>query len=523
MSTLNDGLYCMYLRKSREDVDAEMHGEGDTLLRHERRLLDTAKRLNINIGQIYREIVSGESIDARPQVQSLIRDVEQGKWRGVLVVEVERLARGDTLDQGIIARAFSISGTKIITPLKTYDPMNQSDMEYFEFGLFMSRREYSTINRRIQDGRKASTKEGKWIYGDTPYGYERVKIENDKGYTLKLIDDEAAAVRLMYEWYGQEHVGSHVISIRLDERGYRNRRGSKFSPSSIRDILKNPVYAGYVTWGKRAEKKEVSDGKVIKKRMKNNPDMLLVKGLHDAIISQELFDLVQSVRSGRAIRSNNLSSGSLKNPLSGIVYCSCCDRTMRKQKDNKGIDRYRIVCNTVRCDTVSSRFDLVEDAIIDAIDTWTSAYLPKLENISVREDTFESDLARLEGELDTLNGQKGKLYDFLERGIYDEDTFLSRSRKLSGNIDDVQHRISDLRKGHDAFLNQLSIEDFIDNIKDVRSGYDLCNSNEERNMLLKSVFRKIIYKKSNGGPGNETAFELEFHPIVNFFNIDLHH
>ena len=178
---MENGLYCLYLRKSREDVEAELHGEGDTLLRHERVLMSLAKKLNITIGHVYREIVSGESIDARPEVKKLIHDVEQGKWKGVLVVEVERLARGDTLDQGIIARAFTISGTKIITPLKTYDPHNSADMEYFEFGLFMSRREYSTINRRIQGGRKASVLEGKWIYGDGPYGYQKVKIPKDKG------------------------------------------------------------------------------------------------------------------------------------------------------------------------------------------------------------------------------------------------------------------------------------------------------------------------------------------------------
>lgn len=230
LRTLDDGLYSIYLRKSREDLEAEKHGEGDTLLRHEHTLMSLARKMNINIGRIYREIVSGESIDARPQVQSLIRDVEQGRWRGILVVEVERLARGDTLDQGIVARAFSISGTKIITPLKIYDPANQADMEYFEFGLFMSRREYSTINRRIQDGRRISTEEGKWIYGDTPFGYERIKIENDKGYTLKPIPDEAAAVKLMFEWYAYDLVGSYTISVRLDELGYRNRRGEKFSP-----------------------------------------------------------------------------------------------------------------------------------------------------------------------------------------------------------------------------------------------------------------------------------------------------
>jgi len=160
--------YCIYLRKSRADAEAEARGEGETLKRHEESLLALAKKTSLPITKIYKEIVSGETISARPQMQELLRDVESGVWEGVLVMEIERLARGNTLDQGIVAQAFRISGTKIITPLKTYDPDNEFDEEYFEFGLFMSRREYKTINRRIQRGREAERQLLKKVNGFIP-------------------------------------------------------------------------------------------------------------------------------------------------------------------------------------------------------------------------------------------------------------------------------------------------------------------------------------------------------------------
>ena len=166
--------YCLYVRKSRADAEAEARGEGETLSRHINTLLDLAKRRHLDITQIYREIVSGETIAARPVMQQLLSEVEQGVWTGVLVMEVERLARGDTVDQGIVAQTFKFSDTKIITPIKDYDPNNEFDEEYFEFGLFMSRREYKTINRRLQRGRLASVKEGKYVGSQSPYGYERV-------------------------------------------------------------------------------------------------------------------------------------------------------------------------------------------------------------------------------------------------------------------------------------------------------------------------------------------------------------
>ena len=135
--------YCIYLRKSRKDLEAEQHGEGETLARHERALLSLAKKNNLIISSIYREVVSGETIAARPVMQQLLHEVEQNLWDGVLVMEVERLARGDTIDQGVVQRAFQYSSTLIITPSKTYDPANEFDEEYFEFGLFMSRREWT--------------------------------------------------------------------------------------------------------------------------------------------------------------------------------------------------------------------------------------------------------------------------------------------------------------------------------------------------------------------------------------------
>ena len=110
----------IYLRKSRKDLEAEAHGDGETLARHRAALLANAKRMGRNVTEIYAEVVSGDSIAARPEMQRLMKDVEAGMYDAVHVMEVERLARGDSLDQGLVARAFKYSGTLIITPVKTY-------------------------------------------------------------------------------------------------------------------------------------------------------------------------------------------------------------------------------------------------------------------------------------------------------------------------------------------------------------------------------------------------------------------
>ena len=205
-------------------------------------------------------------------MQHLLQEVEQGRWAGVLVVEVERLARGDTIDQGIMAQTFKYSGTKIVTPLKVYDPNNEYDEEYFEFGLFMSRREYKTINRRLQRGRLAAAKEGKWVSGVAPYGYEKIRVPNDKGWTLRPVEAEADIVRFIFRLYtsGEEgedgevkKLGTYSLAVRLDRMGVTPPGGAPcWSSTTVQSILENPVYIGKIRWNVHKTKKRIIDNTI---------------------------------------------------------------------------------------------------------------------------------------------------------------------------------------------------------------------------------------------------------------------
>ena len=245
------GTYYMYLRKSREDRDAEAHGEGETLARHENRLNELAEQLGITISHVYREVVSGETIAARPEMMQLISDIENNRPEGVLVIELERLARGDTRDQGLIMETFKYGNTKIITPMKTYDPNDEFDEEYAEFGLFMSRREYKVINRRQQNGRRASVKEGKWTGNVAPYGYERMKLPHEKGFTLKPLPEESKIVQFVFQLFttgtpesDNIPLGTTQIAHLLDDMKIPPRKSDHWETSVIRGMLRNYAYIG---------------------------------------------------------------------------------------------------------------------------------------------------------------------------------------------------------------------------------------------------------------------------------------
>ena len=236
--------YALYLRKSRADLEAEAHGEGDTLARHEHILMELAKSRALPIGAIYREIVSGERIANRPVMQQLLSEVEDGRWKGVLVTETSRLARGDTIDQGIVAQAFKFSGTLIVTPAKTYDPTQEADEEWMEFGLFMSRQEYRMIRRRMNAGTKSAKKEGRYVGSRAPYGYERCKLSG-RGWSIRPIEPESGVVKMIYELF-LSGKGAGEIATYLNQINIPSPTQRTWVRQTVGLILQNPHYAGRI-------------------------------------------------------------------------------------------------------------------------------------------------------------------------------------------------------------------------------------------------------------------------------------
>ena len=159
-----------YLRKSRmeEGMDTE-----EVLSKHRKALAEYAASHGVHIIETYYEVVSGESLYARPEMLRLLEDVEEGKYDAVLVMDLDRLSRGRMKDQGIILDAFRESGTLIVTPEKTYDLSDDLDDEMAEFKTFMSRQEYKIINKRLRRGLRQTIQDGCYV-ANAPYGYRKV-------------------------------------------------------------------------------------------------------------------------------------------------------------------------------------------------------------------------------------------------------------------------------------------------------------------------------------------------------------
>ena len=230
----------IYLRKSRADEESERIGEYETLSRHKSTLLKVAKEKNLNIVDIKEEVVSGESIAKRPKMIELLNEVEKGLYDAVLVMDVDRLGRGNMQDQGLILDTFKNSNTKIITPQKIYDLSNEWDEEYSEFEAFMARKELKLINRRMQRGRIKSVEEGNFIAGTTPFGYKVEYLNNGRNRMLIIDEEQANIIRTIFDMYSTGS-GATKIASYINSLGIKTNTGIPWRDKAIRDILKNKI------------------------------------------------------------------------------------------------------------------------------------------------------------------------------------------------------------------------------------------------------------------------------------------
>lgn len=481
--------YCIYLRKSRADMEAEVHGEGETLARHENTLKELAKRQSLPVVRIYKEIVSGENIAARPEMQKLLADVNEGIYDGVLVMEIERLARGDTIDQGVVAQAFRDSSTKIITPVKTYDPNNELDEEYFEFSLFMSRREYKTIRRRMNAGRLAAVKEGNYVCSKSPYGYNKIS-PSPKIHTLEINPEQAEIVKLIYDMYLNTNKGTSRIAMELNSMGVPGIELPEWKEHSVRTILSSIVYTGVLPWKTKGSEREY------------------YKGLHEPIISKEKFESVQRKFKSSPYSSKVRSDYSLKNHYQGLMFCKNCGIAMERNINSR--KKLQMCCRTKDCVTSACKLDIIDELIFSQILNRRNEY-KKIEHKTVLTTNKHIDTEKiLKSELSKLINQQNKLCDFLEQGIYDSDTYLERSKLIKSKISDINKKLKEIEL---AKVEIIPPEEMSTRLDDVVENFYKSENAEVKNRLLKAIIKRIEYSKTlvmhkNGDSDLEISIEF---------------
>ena len=356
--------------------------------------------------------------------------------------------------------------------------------------------------------------------GNTPpFGYDRVKLKNTKGYTLSINPNEAPIVKEIFRLYTFENNTINSVVKYLNNMNLKPRISDEWSISSVKDILSNPTYIGKLTWNRRKQKKKTKNGHIIISRPRNN-DYLIYDGLHEPIIDNKTWELVQEKRKQNTpkVRHNNI----IKNPLVGLVFCEKCGKPMQRRSYNKSGKPETLICSNPKCDNISSKLYIVENKIIEALKIWLKNYKIdykyKVNSISNNNELIEKSITTTKKVIEKENTKLNKIYNFLENGIYNKDEFISRSKVIKDNIESLESKLQEyeelLSKKTQKQNEKEAIIPKLENIIDL---YYKLETNEDKNILLKSIIAKVTYLKTikTIKKGSDpTNFELNIYPKI---------
>ena len=450
----------------------------------------------------YREVGSAESLDSRPEILRLLKDIENPAIKAVAVVEVQRLSRGDLEDAGRLIRILRYTNTYVITPMKIYDLRDEYDRDAFERELKRGN-EYLEYFKKIQArGKLASVKEGNYVGSVAPYGFDRIeKTDGKKTYhTLIERKDQADVVRMVFNWYCNEDIGVTAICRRLEDLGVKTKTGGKYWRTyQIFSMLENVHYIGCVRWNWRKTIKIIEDQEIRKLRPKAKVDEYLIfEGKHDGIISEELFNKAREIRGKRHRTKRNLS---LRNPFSGIMYCKCGAKMGYNTYRKNGIEYAppKLVCNNqVHCKTGSVLFDEIFTDVCATIKDCIEDFEVRIENN--KDDSFKlhKDLVvRLEKKLKELEEKEvmqwEAQYDPDPNMRLPQEVFKRLNEKLLSEKEEIKKSLAKAKgsmpKPIDYREEKIKFEDALAALQDPDVDAKV------KNQFLKNIIDKIEYER----------------------------
>lgn len=484
----------VYLRKSRSD-DPSLSVE-EVLAKHEEILDEWAIR---NLGEKIpeenklREVVSGETLSDRPEVQKLLKLIESPRYKAILAVEVQRLSRGDLEDAGKIIKIIRYTHTKVITPLKTYDLEDDYDRDFFKRELERGNDYLEYIKKIMHRGTLLSVSQGNYVGSVPPYGYDKIWVtENKRKCPTLAPNNDAPIVALIFDMYGNKGIGIGNICNHLESLHIKPPKGKHWAEASVRDMLINVHYIGKIKWDWRKTIKAVENGNIVSIRPKSK-DYQIFDGKHEAIVSEELFDKVQ-VRMGKNARVK--SSVKVRNPLASLIKCECgTAMTLRNHCDC----RPRVTCrNQKHCHNGSCTYEelfnmvckILADSIKDfevelaEVNTQDLIYQEKLhENLKVKWQSLEEkELALWEAYYNPDQSQR-----------MPSEIFKRLNEKILQEKEDIKQALNQLT---DTKVEPYEVENRIVRFKDALSALkDESIDAEKKNILLKNCIESITYSR----------------------------
>lgn len=487
-----------YLRKSRSD-DPLLSVE-EVLAKHEA-ILDewSEKNLGAKVPEEnkFREVVSGETIEDRPEIQKVLKLIESPRIKAIKVVEIQRLSRGDLEDAGRLIKLLRYTNTLVITPQRIFDLRNEHDRDYFERELKRGNEFLEYTKKIMAQGRLLSVSQGNFIGTIPPYGYDKHVIMEGKRkcHTLIPKPEEANVVRMVFDMYVNQDMGRVNIAHRLNELGVKPRKAELWAQDSIKTMLENDHYIGKVRWNWRKTINIVEDGEIRKIRPKTEiGEYLVFPGKHDPIISEDLF-LAAREKQGKNHRAK--AKTKIRNPLAGLLFCQCGRAMSLRTYRNNGVERSpaRLLCdNQAYCKTTSCLYDEIIERVVEALEQCIDDFEVRIQNDDGDSRKLHANLIRqLEAKKEELDKKEIALWDKYAEEQMPKSIFDTLNRKLLKDKDEIREALCKAKESMPDPVDYVEkLYRFQDALKTLK---DPTAPAAEKNRLLKACIERIDYKR----------------------------
>lgn len=451
-------------------VSTSMQVEGYSLDAQREKLRKYADYEGMTIaGEYSDEGISGKNIKNRQEFQRMMNDIIIGKdgVSYVLVFKLSRFGRNaaDVLNS---LQTMQDYGVNLICVDDGIDSSKDSGKLMISVLSAVAEIERENIRAQTMAGREQKAREGHWNGGFAPYGYKLVNGE------LFIAEDEVEVIRTIFDRYIHTNEGLRGVAQYLNRHGFtkklrQNNSTTGFSTSFVKRVLDNPVYAGKIAYGRRKTEKKI--GTRNETHVVEQSEYAVYDGLHDAIVSEEDWELAQAKRKKTGYKREKVTDPNHAHVLSGLLKCPCCGRNlygnvMRAHSRDKKTRYYYYCKNPVkatghkcefRTNIEQSEINAQVAAIISAM-TKRKEFIDAIkEKIGIAIDTseIENQLQQIDAQLRKAEGTKMRLERQMDEMDPDDPHYDRKMSDLQRRYDAQYDKIEEIDIQRDEIADQL--------------------------------------------------------------------
>lgn len=467
-----------YIRVSTHDQEELSPDSQERLLR------DFARANNIILEHIYIDAgISGRKADKRPAFQEMIANAKSKEHPVdvLLVWKFSRFARNqeESIVYKSLLRKAGVEVLSVSEPLVDgpFGSLIERIIEWMD--------EYYSIrlSGEVKRGMTENATRGNY-QSIAPFGYRIVSG------CLEIIPEEAEYVRLIFRKFYDDHMGFSPIAKLLNGLGIKSHRGGAWENRTVKYVLQNPVYKGYVRWN--VGKKNLRKGAVI-----DSPDMICVKGSHQPIIEEEYFDKVQEEIARQYRLPKSRPAGSYGHWLGNLVKCSCCGSSLTYARANDGFQC--ISYGKGKCpESHFVKARLLEQALFETLDArihaGTIEYVE--EAAAPEEQSYEYDL--LKESYAKLELREKRIKAAYQDGIDTLEEYKENKLLLEKERQRIYSLLNEFESKNKKNLPKNHNDEMILRIRNVMDLLESDADKEIKSNAIRSICDKIVYDKKAG-------------------------